>query len=400
MLSAYASETKTASQVGSPTQVYSKTANGQLASASEIFQTPQVCINTQTRTASQPIVLYNPALPVKPQRRASRRADDLRPDHARIRPVHPGRPDLWAVQAGAGHRLADHPAGSDGQRDPAGGARPSTLNYDFDHMNVKSITSFIHDASYSSNAGGEDRTQQQWLVGGPAAGQRIGHPRLPAVRAAAQLSWPVHGLQQAERGGAGASVLLAVRPAAVHLGGRPLLLEPGHPPALLLCRQGPRRLGAGALRRQLRTALRHPECLRLRHLSRSATSTTTNWPVFAEANYWFTDKLKATAGVRLVDRIGFSLRAGSTMAPSTAAIRTRPTRWSAVRPSTADDAQGRAGIRLHPQRPGLCHGGQGLPRRRHQLARRPVDLPGGPRPVRHHRQRRAQGLRARQRLEL
>jgi iron complex outermembrane receptor protein len=36
-----------------------------------------------------------------------------------------------------------------------------TLDYHFDHMNVKSVTSYVQDHGYSENAGGEDPTQQQ-----------------------------------------------------------------------------------------------------------------------------------------------------------------------------------------------------------------------------------------------
>ncbi len=51
-----------------------------------------------------------------------------------------------------------------------------TLNYDFDHMTVKSITSFVHDITKAVGAGGEDQTQKQTYVGAPIVNTNLTNP--------------------------------------------------------------------------------------------------------------------------------------------------------------------------------------------------------------------------------
>jgi hypothetical protein len=47
---------RTQSQITAPTTIYSKAANGQLASASETFSTPSVCVNQTTGGTFLPLI--------------------------------------------------------------------------------------------------------------------------------------------------------------------------------------------------------------------------------------------------------------------------------------------------------------------------------------------------------
>jgi outer membrane receptor protein involved in Fe transport len=188
--SVYSSVDRTRSQVIAPSTIFSKSANGQKASASETFTTPSVCIDQRSAASYVP---YNPGQPLNSQASANPFA-----------PVGCNTPIVGAgPPAGAGFGgVAGAPASGGYGPTPANQQfqRPSytygpfkqgpdiayltgqqelsprttllqvvdlTLNYDFDKVNVKSITSYLHDSTYSENNGGEDQTQRQVIVGGP-----------------------------------------------------------------------------------------------------------------------------------------------------------------------------------------------------------------------------------------
>jgi iron complex outermembrane receptor protein len=168
----YTSIDRTQSQITAPTAVYSKSANGQLAGPGETFTTPSVCIDQTTSPQ-----LFLPLIPGAPNSQGATAAST---------PVNCNTP---VANGGFGPTPANlqfqRPAltygpfqqGRDiayltGQQELTGRATRMdvadlAISYDFGDVNLKSITSFVHDTTYSENNGGEDQTQRQTIVGTP-----------------------------------------------------------------------------------------------------------------------------------------------------------------------------------------------------------------------------------------
>jgi iron complex outermembrane receptor protein len=164
-VSAYNSKSWLKSGITGPTSVYSPKGNGQLASATDTFTTPALCYNTNSRTV--PVQLYNPSLPYPTAPLGTAQAPTLctgttpaasqfnRPSLT-YGPFHLAKNQaLLTTQQGL------YP----GQTEL--GVYSATVGYDFDALSVKLITSNVQDHTRGGGAGGEDQTQQQWLVGGP-----------------------------------------------------------------------------------------------------------------------------------------------------------------------------------------------------------------------------------------
>jgi iron complex outermembrane receptor protein len=169
-----------------------------------------------------------------------------------------------------------------------------TLGYHFDHMDVKAITSYVTNHDYAENAGGEDPTQQQtstldpahtgfplWSIGGDFPGhfqannwsngleQELRFSSAPDSR---PLSW-VAGLYFEDT--------------HIHV-----LYNYANPPS-----NGDR---TQMLFRGITATQRYGvvnDCNCQTHLDASMTDT--QFAGYGEGNYWLTEKLKATAGVRV-----------------------------------------------------------------------------------------------------
>jgi outer membrane receptor protein involved in Fe transport len=171
IVSAYGSKTTTEGGPGSPTEVFSKKADGSLAAPGETFTTPQVCIDTRQVATFVP---YQPNLPVgtAPAATAKTPVGCTASTPAANQYIRP------AVTYGPFDYLGKDDALQTGQQTLTGSETrldvyDLTFNYDFEHMTVKAITSYVHDASYAESNGGEDPTQQQSIVGGPAFGTTV-----------------------------------------------------------------------------------------------------------------------------------------------------------------------------------------------------------------------------------
>ncbi|HEY4030074.1 MAG TPA: TonB-dependent receptor [Caulobacteraceae bacterium] len=164
LATAYASRDSAHSQIVSPTTVLSKSANGQLASPSETFSTLQRCFDTSVFAT---FVAQQPALPMGTAPAASA----VQPTEIPCSSANPAKFTRPALNYGPfpqGRQIAyllnqQELTGRYTDLD----VLSTTLNYDFDAMNVKSITSLVHDRTYAENAGGEDQTLYQYLTGGP-----------------------------------------------------------------------------------------------------------------------------------------------------------------------------------------------------------------------------------------
>jgi iron complex outermembrane receptor protein len=167
---AYTSEDRTRSQITAPTTIYSPLANGQKAGANTTFTTPAACIDQRS---SATFVPYNPGQPANSQPAAS--------------PLVPaacnttlGPTPLASQYQRPSYTYGPFKQGPNiayltGQQELTGRVTgldvfDISLNYNFDKVAIKLISSVVHDTSYSENNGGEDQTQQQTLVGGPISG--------------------------------------------------------------------------------------------------------------------------------------------------------------------------------------------------------------------------------------
>jgi len=303
-LSAYASKTETEGGPNTVTDVYSKSANGQKAGANETFTTPAGCFNTQRPTA---ILAYNPAL-----------AANTAPGGASFVPSACTAATPAAFQFnrpsytyGPYNYLGEDDALLTGQQGLTGSntqlqVYTLTLNYDFEHMNVKSISSYVHDRSYSENNGGEDQTARQIMIGGPltlSGGTVPGFPLwapFPDYPGHFQALTSRYGIQQELRFSSPADQ-------------RPLTWVAG----LFFSNQRIRQnynYTAGNIDASLRSFWGIDSVTRygINNLcnclaSLNAQIIDTELAGFAEANYWVTDKLKVTGGVRF-SRIEFQYR--------------------------------------------------------------------------------------------
>jgi iron complex outermembrane receptor protein len=170
--SAYTSMDRAKSQIVAPTAVYSKSEDGKKASGAETFTSQGVCIDQRTRAT---LLAFVPG-PLNSQ-----------PTSSPFKPVNCNTP---VANGGFGPTPAslqfNRPTltygpfkqGPDvayltGQQELSGRATRLdvinlALSYNFDDkINVKSVTSFVHDTTYSEGNGGEDQTQNQTIVGAP-----------------------------------------------------------------------------------------------------------------------------------------------------------------------------------------------------------------------------------------
>jgi outer membrane receptor protein involved in Fe transport len=187
----YTSMDRTQSQIVGPTAVYSKSANGQLASPTETFTTPSVCIDQRSAANFVPFIpgqaansqaSANPFAPVGCNTPVVGAGPTASGGFGGV----PGAPAAGGYGPTPANQQYVRPSytygpfrqGRDvayltGQQELTGRSTrldvvDVTLNYDFDKVNVKSITSYVYDTTYSENNGGEDQTQRQVIVGGPS----------------------------------------------------------------------------------------------------------------------------------------------------------------------------------------------------------------------------------------
>jgi outer membrane receptor protein involved in Fe transport len=167
-LSAYNSKTWLESGITGPTQVYSPKGNGLKASPTDTFTTPALCYNTNFRTV--PVRIYDPTIPYPNAPLGTAQTPTLCTAATPVatqfnRPSYTYGPfNLAKNQALLTTQQSLYPAQTEL------GVYSATIDYNFDVVDVKLITSNVQDHTRGGGAGGEDQTQQQWLVGGPLQG--------------------------------------------------------------------------------------------------------------------------------------------------------------------------------------------------------------------------------------
>jgi outer membrane receptor protein involved in Fe transport len=323
LLSGYHSVDRVKSGITAPTTVYSKTANAVKASSSETFTTPQVCLNTQTRATAGPggtnvpVLVYDPTLPVGGDTRGP---TAIVPAQVNCNTAGaPGvfvRPSLTygPFNLGKNDNLLTTQQDLTGSR-TLFNDYAITLQYDFEHMTVKSITSYVQDHSYSEGAGGEDQTQQQRIVGGPVNPTAVVSPIAGANGIVGFPLWSVfpdypghfkadsvrNGIEQELRFSSPGNQKPFNWVAGVFYSNQRIRNHYFYPDskldASLLGFEGvslAQRYGINATINNAGTEL-------------NANISDNELAAFAEVNYWLTDKLKITAGERL-SRIAFSYR--------------------------------------------------------------------------------------------
>ena len=311
----YTSMDRTQSQIVAPSTIYSKSANGQLASPTETFSTPPVCIDQRSAATYVP---YIPGQPANTQ--AS--ANPLAPVGCNTPVANGGygptpanlqfqRPGLTYGPFKQGPDIAY----LTGQQELTGRSTKLnvvdlTLSYDFDKVNFKSVTSYLNDGTYSENNGGEDQTQRQVIVGGPSynAAGTVASGNQPTGVVGFPLwglypDYPGHFVGLSSRDGIEEEFRVSSRDATDRLqwvGGvyfehqkitNNYRYPDGHFKASLNSFWGPainveQRYGVSVWDGNSATTL-------------NAHLIDTNVAVFAEANYYVLPKLKVTAGVRV-----------------------------------------------------------------------------------------------------
>ncbi len=253
-----------------------------------------------------------------------------------------------------------------------------TLNYDFEHMNVKSITSYAHDQTYSKAPAARTRTQQQRIVGGPvnptaavspfpAANGIVGFPLwgvFPDYPGHFMATSNRYGIQEELRFSSAADQRPLTWVAGLYYSNQRIRNYYFYPDSKLtpslMSFWGinlPQRYGIAATINNAGTQL-------------NANIADNELAAFAEANYWLTDKLKVTGGIRMT-RIDLPVppdRHGRLLVALPQHLQ-RPGHRQEL--ELADHAQDRPDLRVHPQRPGLPERGQGLPGRRRPTRRWP-----------------------------
>ena len=316
----YTSIDRTQSQVIAPTAVYSKTANGQLASSSETFTTPSVCIDQRSNGVFLPLIpgppnsqgTTAPFTPVNCNTPAASGGFGATPANLQFQ-----RPSLTYGPFKQGRNVAY----LTGQQELTGRATrldvlDLALSYDLGDINFKSITSYVHDTTYSENNGGEDQTQRQTIVGTPGynpAGtaangfQPTGVVGMPLW--GAFPDYPGHFVAHSQRDGIEQEFRISSRDPSDRL----------------------QWVAGGFIERQrISNNYRYPDdhfdqslqsfwgpafpsVVRYNVIKWDGTSDTTlnadlidtNYAAYAEANYYVLPKLKLTAGVR-VSSLNFS----------------------------------------------------------------------------------------------
>jgi outer membrane receptor protein involved in Fe transport len=303
-LSAYGSITKTEGGPSTVTDVYSKSANGQKAAANETFTTPAGCFNTQRPTA---ILAYNPATAVN----AAAGGVAYQPGACSAATPVAAQFNRPSYTYGPYGYLGEDDALLTGQQTLTGSdtkleVYTLTLNYDFDRMNVKSITSYVDDESYSENNGGEDQANRQFIVGGPLSLTGAAVPGFPLW--SLYPDYPGHfkadtsryGIQQELRFSSPADQRPFTWVAGLFFSNQKIhqryYYTNNHIDQSLL--------GFWGINSETRYGITNLcGCL----ASLDAQITDTELAGFAEVNYWITSKLKVTGGIRL-SRIEFKYK--------------------------------------------------------------------------------------------
>jgi outer membrane receptor protein involved in Fe transport len=302
-LSAYGSITKTEGGPNTVTDVYSKAANGTKAAPNETFTTPAGCFNTQ-RPATSPIQVYNPATAAN----TAVAGTGYVPTACTAATPAAFQFNRPSFTYGPYGYLGEDDALLTGQQTLTGSdtkleVYTVTLNYDFERMNVKSITSYVDDESFSENNGGEDQTARQSLVGGPLSLTGAPVPSFPLW--APYPDYPGHfradtsryGIQQELRFSSPADQRPFNWVAGLFFSNQKIhqryYYTDNHIDQSLM--------GFWGINAQTRYGIVNVcGCL----TSLDAQITDTELAGFAEVNYWITRKLKVTGGLRL-SRIEF-----------------------------------------------------------------------------------------------
>jgi len=169
-----------------------------------------------------------------------------------------------------------------------------TLNYHFDHMDVKSITSYVVNHDYSENAGGEDPAQQQFTTLDPT------HVSFPLWRQGGD--YPGHfkgkndnnGLEQELRFTSPADQRPFNWVAGLYF--EDTHLHPHYMYANTVANADRTQLLFRGITAQQRYGVAN-DCGCQTFLD--ATISDTQFAGYAEGNYWLTNQLKFTAGVRV-----------------------------------------------------------------------------------------------------
>jgi outer membrane receptor protein involved in Fe transport len=169
-----------------------------------------------------------------------------------------------------------------------------TLNYHFDHMDVKSITSYVVNHDYSENAGGEDPAQQQfttldpahtgfplWLQGGDYPGHFMAHN-------------DNNGLEQELRFSSAATDRPLNWVAGLYF--EDTHLHPHYKYGNTVANADRTQLLFHGITAEQRYGVVN-DCGCQTFLD--ATISDTQFAGYGEGNYWLTNKLKVTAGVRV-----------------------------------------------------------------------------------------------------
>jgi outer membrane receptor protein involved in Fe transport len=312
-LSGYASRDTTHSQFVAPSTIFSKSADGTIASPTETFTTPQRCFNNSVFATFVP---YQPSLPfgtapsataVKPTEIACNSpitTKFVRPA-VTYGPFKQGRDIAYMVnQQELSGRYTNLNVFS------------ATLNYDFENMTVKSITSYVRDKTYAENAGGEDQTQNQYVVGGPVPRDLSGNPIVPANGIANNLvgfslwgvfpDYPGHFQGQSKRSGIEEELRFSSKAdakpfnwvAGLFYSNQRLTNHYGYPNDHF----DQSLLGFYGVNVQQRYGVSITSANNATELF--AHLTDNDLAAYGEANYYITDKLKLTGGVRF-SRLNF-----------------------------------------------------------------------------------------------
>ncbi|MGZ3272725.1 MAG: TonB-dependent receptor [Caulobacteraceae bacterium] len=153
----YYTSTKSEGGPSGPTVIFLPT--GQLAPAGQTFTTPDMCVGSVTRNlATSPYAVHGGAASAS---FIPTNAPCTTANRATATFVRPGATyGPWATGRNIAYTSAG-PYGGSGRPVVAGGDNNSgvaalTLNYDLDHVSIKSVTSYLRDQAYTNSTGGED----------------------------------------------------------------------------------------------------------------------------------------------------------------------------------------------------------------------------------------------------
>jgi iron complex outermembrane receptor protein len=295
LYSGYHSTDRYYSQVTAPTQVYSKSANGQRAGPNETFTTPAGCFDTRFQAAFVP---YQPGAPINTAPAATPVVEPHCTPSTPVanqfnRPSYTYGPYNWLPKNGALLTNQQSLTGRDTELD----VHSVTLGYDFGFADLKSVSSYVKDHTYSENAGGEDETQQQTIVGGPVGATGAGVVGFPLW--AGLPDYPGHFEGQSSREGWEEDLRLTSKPTS-----RPFTWTAG----FYYEKQDVtnRYIYTDRLNPSLESFWGENTAQRYGVVSLDGSDTTLNahlndndYAVYGEGNYWVTSKLKLTVGLRV-----------------------------------------------------------------------------------------------------